>query len=87
MASVIYRSIALILVGLALFYAGFTTARFKVGELEIIAAIDWQRGYEYGYKRCQYDAWKQYGIIVDEGEEDTAEIEGFLEIVKYTQKP
>lgn len=70
----IYRSIALVLVGLAFFFAGFL-----IGEIhstsEVEAANDWQKGYVHGYKECQWDVWKKFGIECDESNYQPATIQ------------
>lgn len=57
----IYELIAIGAIGLGFFFAGVIASGF-IWTSEIEQARDWERGYVYGYRDCQYDHWKKYGI-------------------------
>ena len=56
-----YLHIAIVICGLAFFYAGYTVSEiYTISEIK--AVEDWQRGYEYGVFKTRFDVWKKYGI-------------------------
>lgn len=57
----IYELIAITFIGVGFFLAGVFAAELAWTS-EIEAARDWERGYVYGYRDCQRDHWKKYGI-------------------------
>lgn len=59
----IYELIAITIVGVAFFLVGVLSAELAWTS-EIEARRDWERGYRYGYKRCQWDHWQKYGIPI-----------------------
>lgn len=61
----IYELVAIAVIGVGFFLAGVFAAELAWTS-EIEAARDWERGYRYGYRRCQWYYWRHYGIPMDE---------------------
>lgn len=57
----LYLHIALILCGLSFFFAGVVAAEIAWTS-EIEAVRDWEKGYRYGYRKCQQDVFYEHGI-------------------------